>query len=410
MKGSSKTDKIGWIKAAWDMLYLTACGIHTQAPDPARVLAMDLKKVYTLSRSQSLNALTYLALEQMTKREDRPEIPDPDRILPAWAESRNKAIRKIMLLDGARAQLFAYLEEKGIWHLPLKGVILTPLYPELGTRQMSDNDTLFDGAYRQEVREWFVDHGYTAESYGEGNHDEYHKAPVYNFEMHVALFNKTAQPQMAEYYQTLKERLKLAPGKAYEYCMTDEDFYLYLLAHMYKHYSNNGTGLRSLLDVHVYNRANDKLDRVYLDQELQKIGLLEFEEQMRLLADKFFDPALKKTNLTEQEWEILQEFLFNHTYGRIENSWRNTVRKTQPEGKPITAGVKFRYILRRLFPSRAHMEKWCELYSPFFHRHKWLMPAARVWRFFKAEKERGMTIKKNFIPYGRCSKIAGIRT
>lgn len=396
MKGSSKTDKIGWSKAAWDMLYLTACGIHTQAPDPARVLAMDLKKVYTLSRSQSLNALTYLALEQLTKREDRPEIPDPDRILPAWAESRNKAIRKIMLLDGARAQLFAYLEEKGIWHLPLKGVILTPLYPELGTRQMSDNDTLFDGAYRQEVREWFVDHGYTAESYGEGNHDEYHKAPVYNFEMHVALFNKTAQPQMAEYYQTLKERLKLAPGKAYEYCMTDEDFYLYLLAHMYKHYSNNGTGLRSLLDVHVYNRAKDKLDRVYLDQELQKIGLLEFEEQMRLLADKFFDPALKKTNLTEQEWEILQEFLFNHTYGRIENSWRNTVRKTQPEGKPITAGVKFRYILRRLFPSRAHMEKWCELYSPFFHRHKWLMPAARVWRFFKAEKERGMTIKKEF--------------
>ena len=63
MKGSSKTDKSGWSKAAWDMLYLTACGIHTQAPDPERVLAMDLKKVYALSRSQSLNALTYMALE-----------------------------------------------------------------------------------------------------------------------------------------------------------------------------------------------------------------------------------------------------------------------------------------------------------------------------------------------------------
>ena len=246
------------------MLYLTACGIHTQAPDPERVLAMDLKKVYALSRSQSLNALTYMALEQM-KKADGPEIPDPDQVLPAWEESRNKAIRKIMLIDGARAQLFAYLEGKGIWHLPLKGVILGPLYPELGTRQMSDNDILFDGTYRQEVREWFAAHGYTVESYGEGNNDEYHKAPVYNFEMHVALFNKTAQPQMAEYYQTLKNRLKLEPGKAYEYCMTDEDFYLYLLAHMDKHYSNNGTGLRSLLDVYVYNRAKDKINRAYLD-------------------------------------------------------------------------------------------------------------------------------------------------
>lgn len=72
------------------------------------------------------------------------------------------------------------------------------------------------------------------------------------------------------------------------------------------------------------------------------------------------------------------------------------MRKTQPEGEPITAGVKFRYILRRLFPSRAHMEKWCELYSPFFHRHKWLMPAARVWRFIKAEKEQGTAMKKEF--------------
>lgn len=395
MKGSSKTDKIGWSRAAWDMLYLAACGIHKQAPDPARVLAMDLKKVYTLSRSQSLNALTYLALEQM-KKVDGPEILDPDRILPAWAESRNKAIRKIMLLDGARAQLFAYLEEKGIWHLPLKGVILTPLYPELGTRQMSDNDILFDGTYRQEVREWFVAHGYTVEHYGASNHDVYHKDPVYNFEMHVALFHEAAHPQMAEYYQTLKERLKLVTGKGYEYCMTDEDFYLYLLAHMYKHYSNSGTGLRSLLDVYVYNRAKDKLDRAYLDQELQKMGLLEFEEQMRLLADKFFDPALKKTNLTEQEWGILHELSFNHTYGRKENSWKNAVRKTQPEGEPITAGVKFRYILRRLFPTREHMEKWCELYSPFFHRHKWLMPAARIWRFVKAEKEQRKTIQKEF--------------
>ena len=396
MKGSSKTDKIGWNRAAWDMLYLTACGIHKQAPDPARVLAMDLKKVYTLSRSQSLNALTYLALEQLTKRADGPEIPDPDQILPAWAESRNKAIRKIMLLDGARAQLFAYLEEKGIWHLPLKGVILTPLYPELGTRQMSDNDILFDGTYRQEVWEWFVAHGYTAESYGEGTHDEYHKAPVYNFEMHVALFNKTAQPQMAEYYQTLKNRLKLVPGKAYEYCMTDEDFYLYLLAHMYKHYSNNGTGLRSLLDVYVYNRAKDKLDRAYLDRELQKIGLLEFEEQMRVAADKIFEPTLRKVDLTEAEELILREILFSRTYGTSEHHWRNTVRQTQPKGEPVSISVKFKYILGRLFPGKSHMEKWCELYCPFFYRHKWLMPAAWVWRFVKAEKERGTTMKKEF--------------
>lgn len=394
MKGSSKTDKIGWNRAAWDMLYLTACGIHKQAPDPARVLAMDLKKVYTLSRSQSLNALTYLALEQLTKRADGPEIPDPDQILPAWAESRNKAIRKIMLLDGARAQLFAYLEEKGIWHLPLKGVILTPLYPELGTRQMSDNDILFDGAYRQEVREWFVGHGYTVEHYGASNHDVYHKDPVYNFEMHVALFHEDAQPQKAHYYCTLKDRLKLAQGKTYEYCMTDEDFYLYLLAHMHKHYSSRETGFRSLLDVYVYSRAKDKLNRAYLDQELQKIGLLEFEEQMRALAGKIFEPMLNKVNLTGTEKAILMKLLYSRTNSTLEEYWEDTVRKNQSTQEPISRAVKFKYIWERLFPSREHMEKWCKLYAPIFCRHQWLMPAARVWRFMKAKKEKGTTIRK----------------
>lgn len=44
------------------------------------------------------------------------------------------------------------MEQRGIWYLPLKGIILKEFYPSVGMRQMSDNDILFDEAFAEQVR------------------------------------------------------------------------------------------------------------------------------------------------------------------------------------------------------------------------------------------------------------------
>ena len=41
-----------------------------------------------------------------------------------WEQSIAKAIRKVILFDRERAELFSYKDEQRIWHMPLKGVIL----------------------------------------------------------------------------------------------------------------------------------------------------------------------------------------------------------------------------------------------------------------------------------------------
>lgn len=67
-------------------------------------------------------------------------------------------------MDAERVEIIKFLEEKHIWYMPLKGVILKEFYPEYGLRQMCDNDILFDNDYTDEVRKWFFNRGYELQS------------------------------------------------------------------------------------------------------------------------------------------------------------------------------------------------------------------------------------------------------
>lgn len=401
MKKKEKTQELEqWAASAWDMLYLVQCGINSVVPDWEHVAKMDLGKVYARCKSQSLEVLAYMALENLMKSNPKLQIPDEKQVLPQWKDKKNKTIAKNLMMDAAREQLFAFLENRGIWHMPLKGTVLCHMYPKYGMRQMTDNDILFDPSFRQEVHDWFVEQGYEVESFQRNNHDEYHKNPVYNFEMHVALFKESEQPQLAQYYRTIKEKLVQKPGTAFEYYMTDEDFYLYIIAHEYKHYCYAGIGLRFLLDIYVLNIVKNNLNRSYLDRELKKFGLLEFENETKKLALKLFAPdtnvPMLLGMLSEKEVFILKESISGSIYGTMQKYCNNQLRKMQSNENQILVGVKFRYLMRRLFPSRSYMEKWCQQYQPYFLRHRWLMPIALLWRIIKRGIKKRKQIKEEF--------------
>lgn len=378
-----QNEKKLWDQAVYDMLYLIKCSLHSTVPSQERVTEMNLDKVYTLSRRQSLEAMTYMALERLLHQQNNIENLQCKDTLAKWKEAKDKIIRKTILMDTARNQLFAYLEKEKIWHVPLKGVILSQMYPKFGMRQMADNDVLFDVLYRQEVHDWFIAQGYIAESFNQSNHDVYQKQPVYNFEMHVSLFSEKANPKLYEYYASIKERLQIVPGKNYEYQMTSEDFYLYMLSHMHKHFSNNGTGIRSLLDLYVYLEAEKNLDNAYLKAELEKMELSDFDKEMRKLAQKVFASEFDFQCLSEKEKNNFTQLFWGSTYGTIENHWRNQVKKIQSDNQKISLITKIQYIWRRIMPPREIMIKWCEIYAPFILKHSWLMPLAYVKRIFK---------------------------
>lgn len=96
-----------------------------------------------------------------------------------------------------------------------------------------------------------ISRGYEVEVFEQGNHDVYEKEPVYNFEMHTSLYGAGHHNEWISYYDRIKDRLR-PKGNRSEYRFTDEDFYVYIMTHMFKHFDGSGTGIRSLLDQYVY--------------------------------------------------------------------------------------------------------------------------------------------------------------
>lgn len=360
-----------------NMLYLISCALHETAPERERIKDMDLSALYQTAAAHSLTAMVCMALESA----DAFSTADPE-IEKRWKDAKNKAIRKNMLLDAEREQILGEMEQAGIWYMPLKGCILKELYPKCGMRQMADNDILYDASRQKDLMNVFVRRGYRVERVGKSNHDIYLKPPVYNFEMHTALFGATVDKSWVEFYRDVKKRLRPDENRRYGYHFTDEDFYVYFMAHAYKHYKNSGTGLRTLVDVYVLHwKEGELLDREYVRAELEKLGIAEFEEQNRRLAEKMFGAAspLPLTELTEEERGLLFYYCGSGTYGTLQTKVKNKLRALQPEGEAIRKGTKLRYYCSRVFPGR----EWCKMVYPFFYRYPCFLPALWIYRLVR---------------------------
>ena len=351
--------------AILDVAYLAACAVNDIAPEAARVETMDLDRLYKAADRHLLTGITAMALESAGIKNE------------AFTQAKGKAIRKVAAFDVERTAVLAKLEEAGIWYMPLKGSVLKELYPKIGMRQMADNDILYDASKTSEVRTIMERLGFSTDSaYGRSIHDHYFKPPVCNFEMHRFLFGAGHDEKLVGYYQDVKNRLILNEGSFCGFHFSDEDFYIYMLAHEYKHYSGGGTGLRSVLDTYVYLKRKDKaLDWPYISGELEKLGISDFEAQNRSLAMHLFDGEV----LTAQDQEMLDYILSSGTYGNLQNRVVNGISKY---GNGPWA--KLKYIFRRLF---LPMDTVRAVF-PLFARYPFLLPFLPFYRVFRALSSR----------------------
>lgn len=357
----------------YDLIYLCGCGANGTKPDEEKVREMDRQQLYKMANYHSLTAITAMALESAGVQDKE------------FRQAKEKAIRKNMLLDLEREKLCGYLEQNRIWYMPLKGSILKDFYPKFGMRQMADNDILFDSSYRKTVKEYFESSHYNVIRYDEGIHDVYEKPPILNFEMHTALFGKSHDEKWQEYYKNIKTMLEKDDDNSYGYHFSDEDFYIYITTHAYKHYSRSGTGLRSLLDCYVYlQKKSDSLDWNYIETECGKLGVADFEKQSRGLAAKVF-AAPANGSLSEMDRQMLEHYLKSGTYGTLENAVKFQRKKFADKTGHTS---KLSYTMNRLFPDR----EWYEECKPFYNRHPYLKPFFVIYRLFRAVFSRGKAI------------------
>ena len=339
--------------AAYHLVYLIRCALNDKKPSKAMLDKMNISNVYTVSEAHFVSAIAAYALESAGVSYER------------FRQAKLDSIRRDILFNIERENICAQLEANKIWYVPLKGIIIKNFYPRTGMRQMSDNDILFDESKRKQVHDIFISNGYETDMYEVTNQDVYKKEPVFNFEMHVCLAGKNDFRPVRKYYKDIAG--KLVSDGGFRKRMTDEDFYIYVIAHAYKHYASRGTGLRTLVDIYVLSDFYEKLDKDYIKTELKKMNIYEYEKQSRLLAEKIFTGRA----VSKEEREMLNNYIFSSAYGTQEHLIENNMIHYN--------NSIIKYYFSRVFKPMLFLKTE----YPFLKDHKILIPFVAVYKFFE---------------------------
>lgn len=325
----------------------------------------DMELLYRAAERHQLTALTAYGLRRLGLENE------------AFKVAAAKAKRKDLLFGTEFKRLTGQLADAHIPYMPLKGMLLRELYPLPWLREMSDIDIWFDETAQERVRDLMLRAGYEIKHYGKTNHDVYRKPPFYLVEMHRALFDSNVYPVPYRYFQS--KTYAVSGHSPYLHEMTADEMYVYLIAHAHIHYISAGTGLRTLVDLHVFlKRYENRLDFTTIHGELEALGMAEFEAEARALSQKLFAPQ----TLSEKERSVLDYYIFSGTHGNYTQFLQNRMDHGGVDG---SVKSKLRYLGSRFaVPARDIRQ------HPFYSKHPrmvWLMQLSRPFRIFAHPKK-----------------------
>ena len=329
-----------------------------KAPD-----TLDYRKLFQIAKHHRIAATVFPVL-------NKSDIPK--ETYAEWQRYNDHARKRELLLCSEFDTVTEEFEKQHIPYMPLKGIIIKALYSPF-TREAADIDILIQKKDVAKVNGIMTGRNYSVKP--SSVHNAYYKEPVYNFEMHKALFTDASN----SFFKDIWERAVRDENKEYAYHMSDEDFYTYYTAHFFKHYNNGGAGLRSFADFYLIKRyfeSKPEYNSKYIVALMKDAGIYEF---FKFLSDTvsvlFDDPG-------SVDKDILHYIYISGAYGSFENSVSNGIRK---QGKT-------KYVLSRLFPpyrlmkERYHILTYIPLLLPVF----WVV---RFIKFLCNRKMRDKTVR-----------------
>lgn len=254
-------------------------------------------------------------------------------------------------------------EKEGIRNQVLKGAVMKSIYPRQEMREMSDVDFMIYEDNFDKTEEILLRHGFSKVQ-AIKHHVIFRKSPYLIFEMHWSLYEQTVDKAQYLYYKD-QFRAILKEGCQYTYDFSREDFYVYMISHMAKHFYENGCGIRNLLDIYIYQQKyGDTLDGDVVTKELQACGLIEFEYHARKLAEIW----LSGDKTTDFYNHMFMYMLDCGIYGKSENGIWGQLAKITTKDEALKGKIHIKY----LFPKVDYMKE----YYPWVEKYKILLPFA----------------------------------
>ena len=321
----------------------------------------DLDGLFEAAARHKLTTFVYGALEST---------PYEPQAMQAIGGAYHKAVFKDVQADYVRCQLTQVLTQARIPHVYQRGICLKHDYPVPAMRTMSDMDILVHSKDLHKLPK--VMEALSCQQVpGDGNHRTFVVEPGVTVEFHPELIHCSSHVAAG-----------INPGWQYvpqpqpdgEQLMSEEGFYLNILCHMANHFAEGGVGVRFVLDVWVCRHLRKpQPDRAFVEQELERIGLLKFARQIEELSEVWFSGA-EQTQVLEELGEYI---LTSTSHGDPERAMLNNVCLS-PGGSGLSA------LWRKIFYPKQ------DLYNRYdwVKGRPWLLPVAWIVRVWQAVTRR----------------------
>ncbi len=266
--------------------------------------------------------------------------------------------------------------------LPLKGAVLKRIYPQSWMRNCCDIDILvhvedLDRAIAlltERLSYSLIRRGY---------HDVSLMLGGSHIELHFSLIEKGRAKRATDILENVWS-LAEKDSDGYEYTMPDELLYFYHIAHIAKHITTAGCGIRNFLDTWLLNHRVE-FDADKRNALLADGGLLEFAKTAERLAEVWFSDA-EHTPLTQ---DLAGFILGCGAYGTLEN--RVEIARARNKN----------YYLSRAFPPFSMLKKA----YPFLQKYPIALPYVWAKRFVTAlSRSRRKRIGSEIIANAMCDQ------
>ena len=269
-------------------------------------------------------------------------------------------------------RLFAAFEEHHVDYLPLKGVLLKSIYPRPEMRRMSDADILFRREQYETIRPILTELGFVYEY--ETDHEVVWKHPSLLLEMHKRIVPRRDK-DLYRYFGNGWAHAIADAEHPYRYGFTPEMQFVSLFVHLVKHYRGGGIGLSHMIDLWVFRRHYPQLDEAVIRDELDKVYLGEFYENVWDTLQVWFEGAVA----TEKTDFITNVIFENGVYGTRERAHLSYVAKAG-HGEHARKNSYVSKLVQAIFPPKTALQTK----YPVLRRQPWLLPTVWVVRWVDA--------------------------
>ncbi|NLT15731.1 MAG: nucleotidyltransferase family protein [Clostridiales bacterium] len=278
----------------------------------------------------------------------------------------------------------ALFAEAGIDHLYIKGSAIARNYPMPELRTMGDIDILVRLCDRERAIELL-------EKHGAARFESSIDVSTYSFngvmiELHTNMIHEEVQTdfQFRDYFAKAWEHAAQTQTPAL-WELEPTFHFIYVIAHLAKHFHNRGSGVRMFMDVAIlmekqkevldYNRIMHQLNEMHLDRFFARLLYLNkrwFGSRTEIVEEQLSEEAF--ADITDY---VLSGGVFGYRTTPEENVELRKLYHENREGSVKSSAKKL--FFQTIFPNRKRLERLG--YAPFKRNRKLLTPFVWIYRW-----------------------------